>query len=846
VTVLRPGSLPWLFLHEARLSWRDALGTLGFDPRRYNRGRILWLVAVYGFFQAAAIFAVGALAEIPAQLEVSAAALLPAISMALALPWALMVARALHTIAHALYGRGDLSLLLSSPLAPWRILAVRAVITTLSCSGGFALLITPILAACAVHGQPRWLTAYPLLLALACLAVALSLLIRRALFGLLGPERTRIAAQIAAAALVAGALLLLQIQRLTPTDAAWLAGPAEGASRDPANPIWWPARALLGDLLAMLALLVTAAGALTATVVSNSRWFCRSAIDVAGIGQPPSRSRPLRLATLRFGITARSALRRKEALLLLRDPWLLSQLLLEIVFLVPLVFLFWRPGGETHLPLVGPLPILVAARLGGGLGWIVIAGEDSPDLVGSAPLTRRTLIRAKAEVVAAALSVTLLIPLASLAYLSLWAAGWVLLGCAAAASSAFATQLWFACPASRRDFRMRLTRAKLASFAEAGVSLLLAIAAGMAIAELAAGFAPLCLAMALMTGLRSLSAGAEGQQALARGRRDGPFRPARPWGAKRPAISARDALILGTAAVLLLIVGAGPVSRTLGGISALLPDWDSFEIYMAPDRQEAAGRVAIRRAKAAHRRREHDLALRHWDEGIPLLRGPAERAEAYDQRGDELRWARRYDLALDSYAKAAALDDRPDPDRRLRIGRAYLEMKRPEEALAEFRKYAEARPERASGQVDIGRALHMLGRDEEAYHALKKALEIDPKDENAIYDLAWLFLNTGQDDNAIAVLERGVAIAGRWFKPSFLSARCRAHTNKGNYESALADCNEAVRLNPRNAFGLKQRGALHEAMRDRAKARADYMTALTRDPGDPWTLKALKRVESEP
>ena len=83
-------------------------------------------------------------------------------------------------------------------------------------------------------------------------------------------------------------------------------------------------------------------------------------------------------------------LRQKEWTLLLRDPWLVSQTLMQLLYLLPPALLLWRSYGEGTGALVVLVPVLVmaAGQLAGGLAWLAISGEDAPDLVATAPVPR--------------------------------------------------------------------------------------------------------------------------------------------------------------------------------------------------------------------------------------------------------------------------------------------------------------------------------------------------------------------------------------------------------------------------------------------------------------------------
>jgi hypothetical protein len=148
----------------------------------------------------------------------------------------------------------------------------------------------------------------------------------------------------------------------------------------------------------------------------------------------------------RFRVASRQqALRRKEFVLLRRDPWLVSQTLMQLLYLLPPALMLWRSFADRADAAVLATPVLVmaAGQLAGGLAWLTISGEDAADLVATAPLPASRVIRAKIEVVLmviAAVFAPLLVPLAWVAPLQVVVAT---LGIAVATISATAIQLWF-------------------------------------------------------------------------------------------------------------------------------------------------------------------------------------------------------------------------------------------------------------------------------------------------------------------------------------------------------------------------------------------------------------------
>jgi ABC-2 type transport system permease protein len=239
----------------------------------------------------------------------------------------------------------------------------------------------------------------------------------------------------------------------------------------PADSIfWWPARAVTGDVTALLPLLSVSLVLLGSVMAIFSPRFADTAASAS------ARAAPARKAsgTRRFRVRSRQqALRRKEFLLLARDPWLVSQTLMQLLYLVPPALLLWRSFADNSvgLVLVTPVVVMAAGQLAGGLAWLTISGEDAPDLVGTAPLRPAQIIRAKVEVVLIAIGVIFAPLLAALSLASPWQSAITTAGVAVAALSATAIQLWFRVQARRSQFRRRQTSSRLATFAEAFCSI---------------------------------------------------------------------------------------------------------------------------------------------------------------------------------------------------------------------------------------------------------------------------------------------------------------------------------------------------------------------------------------
>jgi len=171
-------------------------------------------------------------------------------------------------------------------------------------------------------------------------------------------------------------------------------------------------------------------------------------------------------------------------MLLRRDPWLVSQTLMQLLYLVPPALLLWRSFSDSSLAivLITPVVVMAAGQLAGGLGWLTISGEDAPDLVAGAPLPPSRMIRAKIEVVLLAIAALFAPLVLALIFASPTQAVVTACGVVMAAASATAIQLWFRVQARRSQFRRRQTSSRLATFAEAFSSIGWAATAALALA----------------------------------------------------------------------------------------------------------------------------------------------------------------------------------------------------------------------------------------------------------------------------------------------------------------------------------------------------------------------------
>jgi ABC-2 type transport system permease protein len=475
-----PASLLWLLGHELRLTWR------GWFGRRANgklRG-LPQLVITVIFLLFVMMVAGVPLGWWLRHREVEVTPLITLIGLAsLAGLSTLMLSQTLLAAVNAFYERGDLDLLLSSPVAPIKVLAVRAVSIALSAAAIFAILLAPVLAPIAVLGHPAWLAAYLVLGAIALAATGLGLLLGLALMTTIGPRRTKTAAQLLAAVIGALFFIVSQLQNITGSrhlGGFWspiFAG-VRGGDLELPRFASWPARAALGEPGPLAAMIVGGALVFALSVALTGRRFAADAAAAKGAEAEGRVRTPTR--AFRFRAHVFPSLLSKEVTLLWRDPAMLSQVLLRVLYIPPLVFVVLRNvgSGAASPALAGGAAGLVfmAGQISASLSWITVSAEEAPELLAMSPAPPSVIWRAK--LAAALLPVGVLIgaPLVILAWFAPFIAALAAAGCAASALSSGLINIWMQKPANRRDFRRRRSASVLATLAELMAAFLWSIA----------------------------------------------------------------------------------------------------------------------------------------------------------------------------------------------------------------------------------------------------------------------------------------------------------------------------------------------------------------------------------
>jgi len=243
-------------------------------------------------------------------------------------------------------------------------------------------------------------------------------------------------------------------------------------------------------------------------------------------------------------------------------------------------------------------------------------------------------------------------------------------------------------------------------------------------------------------------------------------------------------------------------------------------------------------------------SLRDYGEAARVMALGAQDTFTYGTRAGLL--ARSGDTAVLAALYAELADDaaRPDPARRLLLGRMAEFLGRPAEAV-EWYRGVPGGPQRHEARARTAVALHELGRTDEAY-AEARALQEESAASTGVRRDAYLLEaelrhRAGEGDAELDVLDRGLAA---WPDDTqLLYARALAFERRDRIDRAEADLRRLLVSEPENVAALN---ALGYTLADRTSRYQEALELIDRaraaDPDDPaiidshgWVLYRLGR-----
>lgn len=194
---------------------------------------------------------------------------------------------------------------------------------------------------------------------------------------------------------------------------------------------------------------------------------------------------------------------------------------------------------------------------------------------------------------------------------------------------------------------------------------------------------------------------------------------------------------------------------------------------------------------------------------------------------------KNYGAAINDYTRAISLNpQKPEPY--YRRARSYQSIGDLEKALADFTQSIALAPDQKTDiYAERGYLKHLLDDHEGGIEDCDKAIELNPDSPIAYFTRGDIrvFLDDPDQWNAVVEdLTKAIELNyPKLYAPYSLRASIRLNVER-DLESALADYNEAIRLDPNVPLAHNDRGCIHMLKGDYEKALADFSAAISLDP----------------
>ncbi len=132
----------------------------------------------------------------------------------------------------------------------------------------------------------------------------------------------------------------------------------------------------------------------------------------------------------------------------------------------------------------------------------------------------------------------------------------------------------------------------------------------------------------------------------------------------------------------------------------------------------------------------------------------------------------------------------------LNLGEAYQEQKRPDDALAEYRKVLQLDPTRHEAYNNIARLLNDQGRASEALNYCQAAVALDPKSAPSHTALGIVLAELGRSDQAMKEFSAAARLDAA--DPASHFQMARTLLKQVRDVEAVAQFREALRIDPNN------------------------------------------------
>jgi tetratricopeptide (TPR) repeat protein len=283
-----------------------------------------------------------------------------------------------------------------------------------------------------------------------------------------------------------------------------------------------------------------------------------------------------------------------------------------------------------------------------------------------------------------------------------------------------------------------------------------------------------------------------------------------------------------------------PPDVAIKACSAILESLKSRRIAADRKLELEAGTLKYR-ALAYGAKNDYDHAIADYTQAIAdymAIKGPNvvsghEVAGAFSVRGAAYFEMKDYDRAIDDETQAIKLDPANAAIYYFERGAVYFQKSVAfhqsfylDLDIADETQAIRLDPD--TGQFYAMRAVayREKGETDEALKDFDRAIALSPKNVLFLSQRARTYLQKSDYDRAIADYTAAIALEPK--NADLWVDRCDAKVSK-SHADALSDCDQAIRLDPNNAYAFSVRGLIKLLLGDQAGSAADYARAKALD-----------------
>ena len=180
-------------------------------------------------------------------------------------------------------------------------------------------------------------------------------------------------------------------------------------------------------------------------------------------------------------------------------------------------------------------------------------------------------------------------------------------------------------------------------------------------------------------------------------------------------------------------------------------------------------------------------------------------AVAHQVKGAALQSQGNYSLAVEHYTKSILL--KPDDARYVNNrGNAYRLLKKYDDAINDYTKSIELDPKFAMPYINRSSMYLRQKNTAAALKDVEEALRLDNSNETAYYTRASAYIELKKFPEALADYDRAISLKPR---SEFYHGRSRLRFLQNQFEMAIADQTEAIRLDPSNVNAYSDRAVAY-------------------------------------